>query len=262
MKFSSKKKKILIIGLIGILFILFLNLYQKDVKNFFYLFSSPVQKILWKTGERISVFFETIGEIKNLKKENEELKLKIKELMAENVSLKELKKENEVLRKALNIGLEKEFQLIFSEVIGKDISGDFLLINKGLKDGLENNLPVITQQKSLVGKISEVYENFSKVMLISDKKSSFDAKIIDIEVYGLIKGKGNLKINLELLPKDKEIKEGDRVVTSAIGGIFPAGILVGEIEKVKKSDIKPFQEVEIKPTFDIKNLDFLFVIQK
>lgn len=262
MKFPSKKKKIIIIGLIGILLILFLNLYQKDVKNFFYLFSSPIQKILWRTGEKVSVFFETIGEIKNLKKENEELKLKIKDLLVENVSLRELKKENEVLRTALNIGLEKEFRLHLSQVIGKDISEDFLLINKGSKDGLENNLPVITQQKTLVGRISEVYENFSKVMLISNKKSSFDGKILDTETYGVVKGKEGNKINFELLPRDKEIKEGDLVVTSAIGGIFPAGILVGEIEKVKKSDIEPFQQAEVKPAFDIKNLEFLFVIQK
>lgn len=262
MKFPSKKKKILIIGLLGILLILFLNFYQKDVKNFFYLISSPIQKILWKIGERTSVFLETIGEIKNLKKENEELKLKIKEILAENATLRELKKENEVLKTALGIGLEKEFQMVLAQVIGKDISEDILLINKGLKDGIENNLPVVTAQKTLVGKVIEVYENFSKVILISNKKISFDGKVSEREIYGMVKGRGNFKLNLELVPKDKEIKEGDLVVTSAMGGIFPAGILVGEIEKVKKSDIEPFQEAEIKSIFDIKNLEFLFVIKK
>lgn len=263
MKFFLKnKKRILVIIFLGILLFLLLNFYQKEIKNFFYLISSPVQKILWKAGERVSDFFEMIVEMKNLKKENQELKLKIEELLAENVSLKELKKQNEILRTALGINLEKEFQLILTQVIGKDISQDYLLIDKGSREGVKTDFPIITQEKILVGKITEVYENFSKLILISNKKSSFDAKISEREIYGMVKGKGNFKINLELVPKEKELKEGDLVISSAIGGIFPAGILVGKIEKIKKSDVEPFQQAEIKPGFDINNLQFLFIIKK
>jgi len=261
MKLFSKKRNFIIFSFV-VLIIIFLNFYQKEIKNFFYLLSSPLQKNLWRAGRRVSDFFETISEIKNLKKENEELKSKIKEVLAENFALKELKKENATLRESLNIGLEKEFNLQLSQVIGKDISEDFLLINKGSKDGLEINLPVITPQKTLVGKIYEIYPNFSKVMLISHKKSSFEGKISETEIYGAVKGKGGNKINFELVPKDKEIREGDKILTSALGGIFPNNLLVGEIRKIKKSDVEPFQQAEISPFFDIKNLEYLFIILK
>lgn len=257
-----QKLKIGIIAVLLIAFFVALNLtsFSKEVKNLFYLMSSPIQRTFWRAGDKVSDFFEAISEIKNLKKENEELLLKNQELLAQIAFLKKLKKENEILREALEVGLEKEFKLILTEVIGKDISQDSILINKGSKDNVSKGFPVISQQKFLVGKISEVYENFSKVQLSSNKDSSFDAKIPDAEIYGLVKGRGSFKLFLDLVPYDKEIKKGDFVITASLGGIFPEGLLVGEIKEIKKLDVKPFQEAEIKPAFDIKELKSLFII--
>jgi rod shape-determining protein MreC len=241
-------------------FVLNLSGFSKNVKNFFYLVSSPVQKNLWQQGQKISDLFETIAEIKNLKKENEELKLRNQELMVQIAQLIELRKENEILRTALGIGLEKDFKLNLAEVVGKDISQDSILINKGSKHGIPKNFPVITQQKALVGKVSEVYENFSRVMLISNKESFFDAKILENDISGVVKGRGGLQLLLDFVPHEKEIEEGDIIITTSLGGIFPQGLLVGQIEKVEKSDIEPFQQAKIKPAFDIGKLKTLFVI--
>jgi rod shape-determining protein MreC len=260
-KLSPKFKiGIIIILLIALFTILNLTPAKKETKNFFYLISSPIQKALWRIGDNISDFFEMVKEIKNLKKENEELKLKIVGLLAENTRLEELKRENEVLREALDIGLEKEFKLLLAEVIGKDISQDTLLINLGSRDGISKDFPVINQQKALIGKIGEVYENYSKVILISNKESTFDAKVGPDEIYGVVKGKGSLRLFLDLIPREKEIKEGDLVVTAPLGGIFPQGLLIGEIVKVLKSDVMAWQQAEILPAFDINELETLFVI--
>ena len=261
-KKSGNLRSILLFTVLAVLVIVALNFYQKQVRNFFYLISAPIQKTFWRAGDRVYDFFETILDIKNLKKENEGLKLKIQSLLAENVQLLELKKENETLRTALNLGLEKEFKLTLTQVIGKDISQDSLIIDKGSDGGILKGQPVITQEKNLVGKINEVYKNFSKVQLSSHKDSSFDAKIPDTEIYGLIKGNGNFKVFFDLIPKDKEIKKGDLVVTAAAGGIFPEGLLVGEVKDVKKSDIEPFQKVEISPSFDVNEINHLFILNR
>lgn len=252
--------RILTFVILGIFLIFLLNFYQKEVKNFFYKISEPFQKILWQTGKRLSIFFETLAEISSLKKENEELKLKIQDLLAENSSLKELKKENEILREALNIGLEKEFKLSLVQIIGKDISQDFILINKGFENGISQNLPVITQQKILLGKIDEVYKNYSRVMLLTNKESSFDGKVAEKEILGQVLGKGNLRILFDLIPPEKEVLEGDLVETSALGGIFPKGILIGKIGKIQKSDIQALYQAEIYPLFDLGKLETAFVI--
>lgn len=264
MKFSRRITKpiyrtfffIIIVGLI----ISFLNFYQKEVKNFFYKISEPIQRVLWDAGDKISDFFEAVAGIQNFKRENEELKLRIQELLAQLVSLKELEKENEQLREALNIGLGKEFNLALAQVIGKDISQDFILINKGAEDGISEGLPVISHQKVLVGKISEVYKNFSQITLISNKSISFDGKIVGKEILGQVLGRGDLKIGFDLVPVEKEIQKGDLVETSALGGIFPKGILVGEISELKTSDIQSFYEAKISPLFDLGELEMVFVI--
>ena len=224
--------------------------------------SSPIQKTLWKTGDNVSDFFEAFGQTKNIKIENKKLKLEIQDLLAKNAVLKELEKENKSLREALAIGLEKDFNLVLAQVSGKDISQDFILINKGEQDGISKDLPVITFQKVFLGKIYEVYPNFSKVQLSTNKESSFNVKIAGKEIFGVVKGKGNSKLFLDFVPHEKEIKKGDKIITTSLGGIFPKDLLIGEIQEVIKLDIKPFQTAEVNPFFNIKETQELFIIME
>ena len=262
MRFSLKKRRVLILVLIGIFVIVILNFFQKEVRTFFYSISSPIQKVFWQTGDKTSDFLEGIFKIKDLKNEADNLKLKNQELLFQVVFLKEIEKENKILRESLNLNFQKEFKLSMAQIISKDISQDFILINKGTKDGIFKDMPVITSQKSLVGKVSGVYKNFSKVELSSSKKSSFDAKIQKEEndIFGLIKGKGNSKLSLVFIPQEEEIFQNDIVLTSSLGGIFPKGLLVGQVKKVEKSDLEPFQKIEISPFFDISQIEILFII--
>lgn len=259
MVFSPAKNKILIFILVFI-FIFSLNFFQKQVKSFFYFISSSFQKTLWGAGDNTSNLFMVMFQGKTIIKENDELKIKIRELLSENSSLKELKTENEFLRTALGLGEEKEFQLKMADVIAKDISEDNLIINKGKKDGISEGNPVITGQKVLVGRIGEVLDNSSKIILISNKNSSFDAKIGDSDAYGVVNGKGRSEVWLELIPKEKEVKAGDAVLTSPLGGVFPKNILVGEINEVQKSDVNPFQKAKIEIYAKIQDLKTVFII--
>jgi len=261
MRLSFRFKTSLFLLLLVIFFVV-LNLtdFSNEIKNFFYRISEPLQKTFWRAGAELSNFLAAPLELKILKEENEAIYLKNQELVAENLLLKELKKENEDLREALNLGLQKEFQLIFAQVIGQDVSQDSILINKGEQEGVLKGSPVITGQKVLLGKIGQVYDDFSEVILISNQESSFDVKISEKDVFGVLKGKGNLQVYLDFVPKNKEIALGDLIVSSRLGGICPAGLLVGEIEKVTKLDVETWQTAEIKPSFDLSKTENLFII--
>lgn len=261
MTLSPKLKKGVTVFLV-IAFFVVVNLTPaaKEIKNFFYFISSPIQKVIWGGGRYFSDLFEMVFDMRDLKQKNETLELQLQELLSENTQIAKLEKENETLREALGIGLEEEFELEMTEVIGKDISQDFLLINKGQRDGLTEDLPVITQQKVLVGKIAQVYKDFSKVALISNQEISFNVEIQEKELEGVMRGRGNLKLFLELVPKEKEIKEGDLLITTSLGRIFPEGLLVGHITKVESSDIEPFQMARVNPIFEIGKVEILFVI--
>ncbi len=257
---KSRKIKLFAVVILFGAIVFSLNRFQNSIKPFFYTVSASSQKMLWQTGQNCSNFFSSIFNTKRLKDENNNLTSKNQELLARIADLESLEKENNDLRNALGIGLEKEFSILSAEITAKDISQDFITINKGSLDGLRKNMPVITGQKVLVGRISEVYKNFSKVMLASNKKIAFDAKIERSDTTGIIKGMGNFSILFDLLPQDKNISKEDAVISSNMGGIFPSGLLVGKIKSVKKNDIESFQQAEIDPSFDINKAGNVFVI--
>lgn len=243
----------------------FLNFFQNEVKNFFYSTSLPFQKVLFKTGDNLSDLFKSVMKIKDLKRENEELRQKIREALGENVGLREVEQENNTLRKALNALPENDFELFISHTASRDIiNPDSILVTGGSENGILKGMPVITPERILVGRVNSVYKNFSEITLISKKDFSFNIKILKGEnlIYGLAKGKGNLELYLDKVLLKAELKEKDLIITSPLGGIFPDGILVGEIRKVKKSDLEPFQQAEVSPYFDIKELETLFIITK
>ncbi len=263
MKFLPKKRRILITIFIIVLAICLLNFFQKEIKGFFYWFSAPVQKVLWGAGERTSDFFGTFIRTKNIGEEIKELKEENQKLTAEIAILEELKEENKNLRKALGIGLQKDFKLSFAEIIGKDSSQDSILINKGAKDGISKDMPVVTSNKILVGKIENVYENFSKVVLLSNRKFSFDVRIQNSgDISGVGKGEGSSKISVGFVPREENISEGNMVISDSLGGIFPKGLLIGRVKTVEKNNVDVFQKIEIVSAFDIKKVSNLFIINE
>lgn len=254
-------RKTLFFIVIIVLIFSFLIFFQKEIKGFFYSFSAPIQKFFWQIGERSFNFLNVVFRTKNLKNEKDELEFKNQQLTIQLADLNELKQENESLRQALDLGLEKDFKLAFAEIISKDVSQDFILIDKGEENGISENMPVITEQKVLIGRIIETYKKFSKVMLISHKESSFDAKILNQDdCSGVIKGLGNFNLLLDLISLEKEVYPGDIIVTSCWGGIFPDNLLVGEVKKVKKTDLESFQQADLEPIFNLSKSRNVFII--
>lgn len=255
-----KKNKIWIGLIVLILVFISLNVFQKEARGFFYSFSAPIQEIFWRAGDSTSNFFLGIFISGNLKERIDQLEANNQKLLSQITFLKESEQENQVLKKVLDLELQKEFKLSLIKIISKDISQDFILVNKGEKDNILKDMPVITEEKVLVGRVSEVYDKFSKVMLISNKDSSFDAKEPGSLISGVIKGLGNSGLFFDLIPSEAEINEGDLICTSSISGIFPEGLLVGKIKSIRKSDVESFQRAEIDPFFNLSATENLFII--
>jgi rod shape-determining protein MreC len=261
MKPTPKIKTIITVFLLFfVLVALSFSSFPQNVKTFFYSISSPAQSVFNKAGDSVFRFWETIFKIQSLEKDNKILRLKILEFLSDNSKLEDLEKENQELRNALSLEMEKEFELTLVKIIGKDIGQDSIIINGGLEDGLSNGLVVVTSQKVLVGKISETYDRFSRITLLSSKDNSLDAQVQNKEIDGLIRGNGNLNLLLDLVPKEKDLKEDDVVVTHYLSRKYPQGLLIGQIKTIKKQDTEPFQTAEIEPFFNIGSIETLFVI--
>lgn len=234
----------------------------RPVENIILKISSPAAKMFYSMGDKIKDSFSFLTSIRDLSKENRSLSLELERSSVDKARLEELKKENEKLREQLYYKKKSQFELIPSMVISKDPSSLLRVvnINKGSKNGVEEEDLVVVSEGILIGKISEVYDDFSKVLLIIDINSRVQAKIQDSNADGVISGEHGLGLIMDLIPQDKVVKKGDVVVTSDVEQDSQA-LLIGEVEEVKNSDNELFQKARIKSPVDFKDLKHTFVVK-
>lgn len=228
---------------------------------------SPFQSGLSKISFTISNVFNKIPLIFKNQKDIDELQNQVAELLHYKHQVVEYQQENDKLRQMLNLKQRSfQYDLEAAEVIGRDPGNwfDVVLIDKGKKHGLKKDMAVITD-KGLVGYITSTTNNNSKVILITDDRSSVSAMIQRTRDHGILKGtiapspRGYLK--MVFLPQDANLVKGDIIVSSGLGGVIPKGIVIGEIVEAKKEPHDLMQYAIVKPAVDFQKLEYIFVIK-
>jgi len=245
--------------------ILFLNLFNSQIRNSFYVVTAPLSNALMRLGANGSSTTSSLFNVASLKNANLILQQQNQDLLNKVASLQDSVKTNQAVAAAADNTKNDGFVLVSTKPIGLDLQQDVATIDKGSADGVAINMPVISQEKIVYGKVTKVYSNFSEVQLISAKTSVTDVKIqIDdptaAAINGAIKGSGGLGIYLDLVAADAKINQNDVLVTSGLDGIYPRDLLVGRIDSWNKNDVKPFQTAKVSSFSDIKNAENLFVV--
>ncbi|MEK7482426.1 MAG: rod shape-determining protein MreC [Patescibacteria group bacterium] len=256
----GKQRGKIILLFLGLFLLVVLALFHNQTRDFFYSFSVPIQKKLWVEGGKVADFFQNIFHPRNIASELRQVQDENQLLLANVVKFAELEKENSVLRAALDIGLNKEFGLSLARITGRPADG-IVLLDQGRDQGVEIGQAVITEQKTLCGKVKAVYQHSAAIELIFGKDISFDAVILSGPPV-LVKGEGGGRLLLNLIPKNSAIKKGDIVFSAALSGIFPAGLLVGRVEEIISSDAQPFAQATAQASCDVNNLERVFIIMK
>lgn len=259
-------KKVFLTILVLVIILILLNIIpglNKGLGNFVYKIFSPIGRFFSNIGNGISGFFQIITSISDLNEENLALKKENLVLEAENSTLIEVKRENDILREALNISKSGEQIQEVASVVGKDIQGiqDWILINKGSKHGVTENMIAISSENALVGRISEVNQSFSKVTLITQKDSVVAGIIENNRIEGLIKRDDKGGLFIDFIPKTENLEIGERIITSGMDNLYPRGILIGKIEIIDTSDNQIFQKIIITPAVDFSKLEEVFIIK-
>lgn len=248
-----------------------LNAAKSDVsfaENIVGIVTTPVQKAFIAVGNGVSGFLgyfsdkkQLISELDALKAENSELRKQINENEASRL-------ENEQLRKMLNLKKNNtNFELETAEVIARNPSNWYntLTVDKGAADGIAVNQPVVASGNALIGKISEVGTTWSKVTLLTDPDHAAGAQVLRSDEYGVCEGDSSLSAEgscrLSFVSKNADIIVGDTVVTSGLGGVYPKGLVVGKVQKIRPDIQGISQYAVIKPEADFKNIKAVFIIQ-
>lgn len=189
---------------------------------------------------------------------DELLKTKITE-----TTLQLVKEENDELRAQSRFLQKQKWQTVGADVTGKNIDtlGNTLIINRGARDGIKENNPVIIHDGILVGKIARVEEKISVIRLINDNQSKFAATIINNDKsLGLIEGGYGISVQMNFIPQNESVNIGETIITSGLEDEVPRGLLVGIIETVEKEAYQPFQKAIVKPLADLNKINLVSVI--
>ena len=203
-----------------------------------------------------------VNEISKIKDENSQLAAKLQKLKLDSSELEELKVENKILKNQLGFAEEhKEYELIGTKIIGRDPVSfmDRIIVDKGGDDGVILGAVAISDG-ALAGKVTEVLDHQSKVTLITSKDSIIQVMLQKSRVMGVLRG-GLSGLTLENIPQDIEVKSGEGIVTSGLGGSIDQGILVGEVVGQNSSKAQIYKTLSIQPTVDFSKLELIFIIK-
>ena len=244
-----------------------MNLRNKEKTNTFEKAVISVSSPITGTVSRVDDFFTSIWDdylyLVGVEKENKKLHETVKILNRRLIERREAALEDERLKKL--IGLKETLQdpSIAARVIGEDNSPWFktITLDRGSKDGIRENMPVVASA-GVVGRVVKAAGNSSRVLLLTDHASDISAVIQRSRARGVVKGKGGYMCSLEFSVRGEDVRIGDVVLTSGIGGVFPKGLPIGEVTMVRKGTYGIFQIVDIRPFVYIPRLEEILVVSR
>lgn len=227
---------------------------------------APLQQGVTAVSDRISDFFEGIWAYARVKQDNQRLKKEVGQLQERVNALEEMQYENIRLREALGYveTTRDKYNLEPAQVIARDPRNWFstITINRGKSDGIQKNMPVITQQ-GLVGRIVSVSDNTASVLLLLDNRSAVGG-LIDINRQpGVVEGMNDKAgfVRMIHIARDANVKAGQKVITSGFGSLFPKEIPVGKVVEVKTEPSGLLKFAIVRPFVDFNRLEEVFVIK-
>ncbi|HCG67165.1 MAG: rod shape-determining protein MreC [Eubacteriales bacterium] len=229
--------------------------------------AQPFSWAFTKIGEGLSGFSVYFQKLSDLQKENEELRAQLDDYRDRIYNAKMLEEENKWLSDYL--GLKKEHSdFLFEEasVIGRE-SGNYSTVytlSKGTMHDIKVNMPVITED-GVVGYVTEVGPTWCRAVSIIETASAVGAYIERSGELGLIEGSYELrfegKCRMIRLPADADVHEGDRVLTSGLGSIYPRGLFVGEVVSVDADPYSRTLTAVVQPKVDYSSLVKVMIIK-
>lgn len=221
-------------------------------------FQGFVSWIAFETGDA----FQFFSSISNLKRENERLTRENQRLVRDAALFSEKAEENRVLRAALDLPESETSARLLAEVISRDTreSSFSFTLNRGSTDGVRSGLPVVVADGQLVGRIATVNLTTSTVRLLSHPESTVAARIAGTSTQGIIRGDHGLGLVFDMALSGERLKPGARLVTSGLGDGLPKDLYIGEIDQVRPSADRLFQQATVSTAAAESDIRFASIV--
>ncbi len=227
------------------------------------------QKGFDAVGNFASGTLTSVSELRDLRARYRELVGRMEEYQNLERSLTDLKRENERLRSQLGYLDEARYRAASARIIAKDPGNLYstFVIDKGMRDGLRKNLPVVAYQdgsEGLVGRVLEVGKASSIISPIFDSSAHISARLDRTRYEGLVSGGGSPDVPLTMRYIKKrakdEIQYGDLVVTSGFQSLYPRDVIIGRVTRILSADYQTSLDIDVEPVLDFARLEYVFVV--
>ena len=208
------------------------------------------------------VIISSVNSVRSVTAENQHLKEENARLRQETYYASEGLQELARLHTLVRFDDKWDYPIVTARVVGHN-PGRFLttlVINRGTSHGVKEDMPVFSMN-GLVGKITKAAYTHSRVQLLVDPNLKLSVLERKSRVVGFLESVDGHLLTA-MIPSHAGVKEGDTLITSGLGGIFPKGIPVGTVKAVRKSDLDVMRQMEVSPFQDFSILEEVFVMEK
>jgi len=221
----------------------------------------PLQIAGQGTANWIKGFRDHYDTLAGFRSENERLRKRVQTLEVEWQRLLEAEATNRRLQQLLDFRSELPAGAITASIIASSATSWFqsCVLNKGSADGLRKGMAVVTPM-GVVGKVVTVTRRTAKVLLLTDPNSGIDVLVQRTRSRGIVSGSLESGTVLKYMKRSEDVQEGDRLVTSGLDNVFPKGLLVGTVIKVRKQNLGLFQSVEVWPAVQAARVEEVLVV--
>lgn len=224
---------------------------------------APIEAALRALAQPIADVVVNYGDVRDLTAENDRLRAENERLSAENARLREEATEREELARLLQVKDQLQgHEVVTAHIFARDPNNlrQLVAIDVGRVDGVKRGMSVVTEGMTLVGTVTAVEEDHAWVTLVTDVDSAVSALIQESRDQGVVSGGYNRRLSLEFVGQDATVKEGDTVVTSGLGGTYPAGLVIGKVTGVSGQSQEVFRRVTVEPLASLSRLETVLVI--
>jgi rod shape-determining protein MreC len=222
---------------------------------------APFQSAAARLTEGGSGIIHDYVDLVGVQQENTRLRAELAREETQRARLAELEAETLHLSDMLELKQALALKSAAANVIGADASGlaRTLVLEGGSNQGFEAGMAVLSTE-GVVGKLIAVGPSSSRVLLINDHNSALDAFDQRSRIRGIVAGMVDDGLVMKYVDRSEDVKSGDTIVTSGLDGIFPRGLLVGEVTSVVREGPGLFLTVNLAPAADFRRLEQVLVV--
>ena len=219
---------------------------------------SAAGEVLTRPGRGFIAWASDLGvsrsQLEALRSQNDQLRKRV-------ADLEEARLENERLKGIVEFVQSSKTQAVGARVIGRPTNSweGVITIDRGTADQVKAGMPVVGSA-GILGQTVDVTAHSARVRLITDPQSGVAAMLQSSRAEGIVRGSIDGKLTLDFVSTDTTVTAGDVVITSGIGGVYPKGLIVGEVTKVRKTPADLYRDIELSPTGRLIGLEEVLVL--